>query len=173
MQQRSTFVEIIAWVFIVLSGFAVLIGILQNIMVFMLFPEDVWVEMASEARQHEMPGSALLAYFRYFFLFSLLLMIGILVTSVNLLRRREWARKMFVVFMLIGVVWAIGGLGWQLLFLENFAEAAPQDPGAAGMVDTMRNIFSFAFIAMAAAFAGLYGWIAWKLTRPQIRAEFA
>lgn len=172
MQQRSTFVEIIAWVFIVLSGFAVLVGILQNIMVFMLVPDKVWAEMASEAQQHEMPGFALLAYFRYFFLFFLLLMIGVLVTAINLLRRRDWARKAFVVFMLISVVWTIGGLAWQLLFLENFAEVAPQDPAAIDMLNTARNIFSFAFITMAVIFAGLYAWIAWKLTRPGIRAEF-
>lgn len=38
---KSTFVTLVAWIFIVLSGFATLISVLQNIMVALMFqPEE-------------------------------------------------------------------------------------------------------------------------------------
>jgi hypothetical protein len=47
---RSTFVNVVAWVFIALAGFATLIVILQNIMISMMAPQGAMrgIENAKE-----------------------------------------------------------------------------------------------------------------------------
>lgn len=61
--QRSTFVSVVAWIFIVISGFATFISILQNIMFHTLFPRE---EM-NQAFQHTEQGEQIPAVVNFMF----------------------------------------------------------------------------------------------------------
>jgi hypothetical protein len=171
MQVRSTFVDVVAWVFIVLAGFGVLIGILQNIIFFMFFPDDLFLQL-SEAEQ-ETPGAWMFQYVRFFVAGLLAIMIGVFVTSINLLRRRNWARLVFIGFMILGVVWNLGGLIWQWSFMMGMPLQEDLHPEFERQFQIMRNVMVWASAAMAVALSTLFGWIAWKLMRPEIRVEFS
>lgn len=104
-----------------------------------------------------------------------LLMAGGLLTlwlAVALLRRRHWARRAFLALMALGFVATVGGaavtpLAFALLPDEAAAAAVDPDQPMAGLVGLLG-----ALIITATALTALFSWVAWKLTRPAVRAEF-
>lgn len=172
--QRSTFVTVVAWIFIALSGFTTLISILQNIMVFTVFrsPE------ITQALQVPPPGMPPLAVFMsrhiyLFFLGFLIISAFTLASSVGLLKRLNWARMCFIAIMIIGIAWSIGGLAMQFVMFSSVQEQFPatEMQGAPNM-----QPFFTAIVAVSALFSiglsALYGWIIKRLLSPAIIAEF-
>lgn len=86
--ERSSFVTALAWVFIVLSGFATLIAIAQNVMINTMFPVDQ-METAmhsAKAQQNMTPLAEFMAsHFRLFFGTFLVLSAVTLISSIALL----------------------------------------------------------------------------------------
>src|SRR5215813_11094043 len=96
---RSTFVTVLAWIFIVLSSFATLVSILQNIMIALVFPAAEMQAAATQAKSH--PGvpwiaSWMFEHFQVFFLFFFVMAAISLAASIGLLKRKNWARLLFV-----------------------------------------------------------------------------
>ncbi|MDD2271386.1 MAG: hypothetical protein PHP95_11805 [Desulfuromonadaceae bacterium] len=56
--QRSTFVNVLAWIFIVLGGFTTFISILQNIMIRVMFRKEEMTQAMKQAEE-ETEGSGL------------------------------------------------------------------------------------------------------------------
>jgi len=88
---RSSFVTVVAWIFIVLSGFATLVGALQNLMIrSMPFDQVDSVLRDSTAASHFPPaGRFMFSHFRLLFLAAFLLSLVMFVASWGLLRRRN------------------------------------------------------------------------------------
>lgn len=168
---RSTFVTVIAWLFIVLSGGTTLIGILQNVMIWFLFPRNEFRNaMSSPAAVKEVPAAFRLIFGNMELLFLAVLLLSALtfVSSLALLRRREWARVVFIVLMLLGIVWNIAAPVAQLVLFNDARFNPPSDPNFRTMMIVMQ-VFTWVF---ALAVAALFAWIAKKLMSPEIRAEF-
>lgn len=173
--ERSNFVTLLAWVFIVLGGFSSLIGIAQNLMVHLVFPlEDIRAQMATSQSAQHIPAFArfMMQYFEWIFGFILLLSLATFISAVGLLKRREWARLTFIGLMVLGVVWNLAGIFIQQLMMSQM----PIPPDAplefrqnfAGI----QQIMTMVMAVFGLAFAGLFGWLAWRLRAPQIVAEF-
>jgi hypothetical protein len=173
---RSTFVTVLAWVFIGLSSFTLFIAILQNLMMHMMFrgPE---FEQAIQATKDDPQAPAFASYlFEYMFVFFalfLLVSIASLLASVGLLRRRNWARLLFIALMGVGIVWNIGGFVLQLIMFPSMSDL----PGVAS--DDFVRQFQIMFVVMAVfgglmalGFSALFGWIITRLVSPPIVAEF-
>ena len=174
MQQRSTFVTAVAWVFIVLSGFSTVIGILQNIMVQTVFRGPQFEEAMRSAPADMPPFAAFMfSHFQLFFLLVLLLSAFTLISSIGLLKRLNWARLCFIGVMVFGIVYQLGGLVIQFLMFsamrEQFSAAAAQ-----GGPDMQVFFVGIAVVSLifATAFCVLFGWIARKLMSPAIVEEF-
>ena len=172
---RSGFVTALAWVFIVLSGFATVISILQNIMVWTMFRQPE-VAQAMAAQPQGVPAFAafMLGHFQWFFLAFLLVSSTTFVSSIGLLKRMNWARLMFVGLMLLGIVWSLGGLVIQFDmfgFMREQFEAAPKQEG---MPDMRPFLIAMGVVSVlfAIGFSVLWGWIAKRLLSREIRAEF-
>jgi hypothetical protein len=173
-QPRSTFVTVLAWISIVLSGFGTLVAILQNIMVHTLFNGAAVAESMQAPPPDAPPFAAfLLAHFPLFFLAFLLASAFALVSSIGLLRRWNWARLAFVGLMGLGIAWQLVGLGVQFSVFSTiraqFAASAMQ-----GGPDMQPFLIAMAIVGVlfAVGFSVLFGWIAKRLLSAPIALEF-
>ncbi len=171
---RSTFVTVLAWLFIVGAGMATSISLLQALVFAFFFAGDRSPSMPPASLQQMPPVARLLLEYPYFF-FMLFwtLAVATLVAAVGLLRRKNWARVVFIGLMVLGVLWNLIGLWFQY---EMFA-AIPKIPDNAppDFVDnfeSMANVLWFASAVFAFAFAALFAWIAKRLMSSAVRAEF-
>jgi hypothetical protein len=170
---RSSFVTVVAWIFIVLSGFATMIAIAQNILIqTMLSGPEFNQALASAKQSPEAPAAAhfMLANARWFFVLFLVVSVAMLVAAIGLLKRWNWARLMFIGLMALAVLWQLGGLVGVGLFMSSMPalpEADAQDQFQAMFIGIM--IFT---VVIALVFAVLFGWIVKRLVAPAVVAEF-
>ena len=173
-RKQSTFVTVVAWIFIALSGFGTAISILQNILVQTVFrsPE------VSQAVQTPPPGTPpfaafMTAHFQWFFLAFLLVSAFMLASSIGLLKRRNWARLSFIGLLSLAILWQIGGLALQFSMIssmrQQFSAAAVQ--GGPDMAPFFIGI-AVVSVLFAVGFSVLFGWIIKRLLSPAVVAEF-
>jgi hypothetical protein len=177
LKQRSTFVTVVAWIFIALSCFGTLIGILQNIMLqTVLRSAEFDQAMQAAPGQPGLPPFATLLFenFQWFFLAALLANVIMLIVSIGLLKRRNWARLCFIGLMILSMLWQLAGLVIQALMFSFVRDqfAAAQAQGAPDM-SLFFIVMGVVCVVFAIAFGALFGWIAWKLASKPIAAEFA
>ena len=174
--ERSSFVTVLAWVFIVLSGFATLIAIAQNVMINTMFSFDqMETAMQTAKAQQNMPPVAefMTNHFRLFFGAFLALSAVTLISSIALLKRKSWARLIFISLMGLGIIWNLGGLFLQQAMFSSMPSppttAPPEFQAQFNLMAHAMMIFS-AIIAIALSV--LFAWIIKRLTSQRIRREF-
>lgn len=172
---RSSFVTVLAWIFIVLSGFATMISILQNIMVWTMFRQPE-VAQAIAAQPQDVPSYAafMMGHFQWFFLAFLLVSATTLVSSIGLLKRMNWARLVFVGLMVLGIAWSLGGLVIQFSMFGFMREQFDAAPKSADMPNMQPILIAMTVVSVlfAVGFSVLWGWIAKRLLSREIKAEF-
>lgn len=172
--QRSRFVTVLAWIFIAFSGFGTFISVLQNIMIQTVFnnPE---LDKAFHSSPPDVPPFALfmIGHMQLFFLAFLLFSVFMLVSSIGLLRRWNWARLCFIGLMVLTIVWQLVGLGIQFSMFssirEQISSASAQGGPNMGAFVIAIGVVSILF---ALGFSVLFGWIVKKLMSAPIAAEF-
>jgi hypothetical protein len=175
VQQRSTFVTVLAWIFIVLSGFGTVIAILQNIMVFTVFRGPEISQAMQAPAPPGMPSAAafMTSHVYLFFLAFLLASAFTLASAIGLLKRWNWARLCFVGMMVLGILWNLGGLALQF---SMFSSMQHQFSGANmhGGPDMQPFLIAIAVVSVlfAVVFSVLFGWITKRLLSPAVAAEF-
>lgn len=171
----SSFVSVLAWVFIALSSLATLVALLQNLMVWLLLHGSMQETMRDPPAEG-MPAFATFAlrHMDLFFLAFLLVSATTLAASIGLLRRREWARRLFIGLMLLAAAWQLVGLALQFALMPPFAQLPPQAPADFAADFRTMSIAMIAFgSVIGLAFCALFLWIAWRLASAAVRAEFA
>jgi hypothetical protein len=173
---RSSFVTALAWVFIAMSGFATFVSILQNIMILIFFPGDqmqATINQAEAAGVLPAFGKFMFANFPIFFVFFLVFSTSTLVSSIGLLKRRNWARLMFIVVLVLGILWNIGGVFLQYHLVSSFPaipEDAPEEfMGRFFVVGRVIMVFG---VVMAMGISGLFAWIIKRLSSEMVKKEF-
>ena len=172
--QRSTFVNVLAWIFIILGGFATFISILQNIMIRVLFHKEQMTQALQEAEHSkQIPAFALFMFehIDQFFLLVLVVSAISFVSAIALLKRKNWARIFFIVFMSLGIVWNLGGLVMQFAVFGSMPEVAGK--GLPPEFENMMIVMKIASVITVLAFSALFGWIIKKLSSATIKAEFS
>ncbi len=169
--QRSTFVTAVAWIFIVLSGFATPIAVLQNVMFFTVF-RRTWANaaMARPDAAANLPPVFLFMFenMHLFVLGFLVAGVATLVASVGLLRRKNWARVLFIVLMALGITEQIGASLLQLGFMTGLLGVPSRASEMKTTVVTMQVFTGVLAISLSA----LFGWIIKRLASPDVRQEF-
>ena len=174
---RSSFVTVLAWIFIVLAGFATLIAVLQNIMVNTMFPLEEFQSTSHKPPDTPAAVSFFASHIRLFFASFLVVTASTLVSAVGLLKRRNWARLVFIAILLLGIVWNVAGLVAQQ-FLFSSMQVFP--PGAPPQVRAQAEAFDSVFLVMrvvsalmAVGFSILFAWLVKRLLSVSVAAEFA
>lgn len=174
IEQKSTFVNVVAWIFIVLGGFATFMTFLQNIMLYFFFPSAaIKQQMSNPDVAEKTPAffQFMFSHFDLFFLFAFVMSLISFVSAIGLLKRKNWARIVFIILMAVGIIWNIGGLVLQFTIFPSMQEVAGQAPPPE--FQTMQNIMLVASLIMVVAFSALSGWIIKKLATEPIVNEFA
>lgn len=173
---RSGFVTGLAWVFIVLAGFATVIAILQNVMLALMFPAEE-LRAAVKESENAQPMPALFRFmfenFRYFFAGFLVLSVGTLVTAIGLLKRKNWARLIFVAILAFGVVWNLASLAMPFVMTSMIPEMpAHAQSDFHDNFKLMWNIMIGFTVVIGLAFAALFAWVIKRLLGDDIKREF-
>ncbi|MFC5524471.1 hypothetical protein ACFPPA_01815 [Rhodanobacter ginsengisoli] len=175
---RSSFINVLGWIFICLAGFTTLIGLLQNLMLQLVFLPTMQQPLATQPLPPDMPAPTgwMLAHMVWFFRGFLLLSIITLTAAIGLLRRREWARRLFIGLMAFAIAYQLFGLVFQWWFMGSMQRvmALPANAPAqfaSGMHGFMLAMQVFGAI-MAIGFSVLFGWIIKRLRSAPIRREF-
>ena len=180
---KSTFVTVVAWVFIVFSGFATFISLMQNLMVGFM-PQQILTDATADTTfAHVMPSGPrfMFTHLRLLVLLVLVLCVLMLLSSIGLLRRRNWARLVFIGLLGVGILYNIAGLFIQQSMMSSFTASFPMDSTFSADSATQQfgqqfhqmmagmRVFMIVFIV---GFSALFGWIIVKLLSPAIRTEF-
>ncbi|HEU4665741.1 MAG TPA: hypothetical protein VFS55_17060 [Dokdonella sp.] len=171
---RSTFVTVVAWIFIVLSGFGTFVCALQNIIVALLSSKPEFAEaMHAPVPAGTPPFAAFVFGHLHLFLLAMLLVTALtLASAIGLLLRRNWARLTFVGLMALGMIWSIASVVLQWFMLAPMREqfgASHRAPDMSAFVVAISALSA----AFAIGFACFYGWIAKRLLSREIAMEFA
>jgi hypothetical protein len=141
-----------------------------------VFPADQMPSATTATKDfEEMP-----AFFRFmiqnvqwFFAGFWSLCVVTLVAAIGLLRRKNWARLVFIVLMALGVVWNLGGIWMQEQMMSSFPKFpsdAPADFEA--HFETVMTVMRYAMGVFAIGISLLFAWIIKRLVSRPIRAEF-
>jgi hypothetical protein len=180
---RSTFVTVLAWIFIGLTGFASLISLMQNLMFQFLFL-PLMAQQHAQFSQGIPPGMPVQVgwvfdHIIWLFRFFLLMSLSVLTASIGLLLRKEWARKLFIGLMGFGMLYQIAGLFFQWWYFSALFSHLPMPPNpkpdAQQMMLFMQgfmNVIRVFSALMAVGMTILLGWIIKKLASAPVRQEF-
>lgn len=169
---QSTFVTVLAWIFIALSGLATFIAILQNVVINTVFPfEQMDATLAKDASTPAM-ALFLFGHLRLIFFAVFAVSATTLAAAIGLLKRRNWARLGFIALLSLGIVWNVVGLVVQHAMLGAAPPTQNVPPELAADFQAMSSRMFVVGAVMAAGFSLLYGWLILRLASPAVRAEF-
>jgi hypothetical protein len=172
-QKKSTFVNVLAWIFIVMAGFVTLISVLQNIMIFLVFPVDQMKETLNDSQtQEQIPFFArfMFSNIRLFFFGFFAISATTLVSAIGLLKRKNWGRIVFLAVMGIGICWNIFSLVIQNMMFSSMPVFPHEEIDS--QFSTMMIVMKIITFIFAVGISYLFGWIIYKLCSAKIKAEF-
>jgi|GEM_PF-2595045 len=166
MEQRSTLVTVVGWIFIVLSG----LFLLESLM-FLFMPMDrMFANLPQQPGQPRMDPALLGAFMHGMGIFFFLVTSWVLISSIGLVRRKSWARISFLVMLGLGIAWnalylLIG------IFMVALGGHLPQQPGAPDM-SVLSHFIGIFMLVWGGGFVALFGWLMYVLNTERIHREF-
>lgn len=146
ISRKSTFVSVIAWIYIVIGGLATFIGLLEFIVLQFLMPENTRAGLMSQmdqARSYPEPLRFIFAHIDFFMVFLILVSAVIFFSAIALLKRKNWARILFIVLMIISALWNIIGLSFRFLLGGAGESAAPAEfQGLLSVIDVFSIVLA-------------------------------
>ena len=166
----STFITVLAWLALIVSGLAGVTGLLQSAMVAYVMPATPM----SAGDASEVPPFIvfLFDHFLGFVVVLTAMWAATFAFALGLLRRREWGRRGFIAILTLWCIITVTIAVFQQVMMRDMfggAQAADTPAEAHTMILVMRiagAIFAFLFTVT-------FGWLAWRLGSSRIRAEFS
>lgn len=172
----TRFVNIVAWLFILLAGGAVILGLIQNLII------HFWPPLAGVINHYENTAggsngefawqAGILRNIEWVLAASLLSSLIMLTAAIGLLKRMNWARLLFVVMLGLGVLW----------LAASFVALLVGDPFGAGLADvpaeyqpaiaSLRTQSRWVSGLFSLLLCLLLGWIIWRLCSKEVAVQF-
>ena len=167
---RSRFVNFIAWMFILLAAFACEWAVIQN-------ATQSWTALAVDPASLPWLTGLLMRHATWVFSAAVALSLATMVCAFGLLRRIEWARRVFIGLLMVAIGVDLAGLWLQQEFMHLLVDsalrqAALTQPAAelfGGVVTTARVLAGLVTLVFSLALAGIIR----RLMSPAVRQEFA
>jgi hypothetical protein len=168
---RSRFVNFIAWMFILLAAFACEWAVIQNA------SQSSWAALSGDQSALPWLTGLLMRHATWVFTASVALSLATMVCAVGLLRRIEWARRVFIGLLMLAIVVDLSGLWLQQEFMHLLVDSALRQAtltqSAAdvfgGFVTAARLLAGFITLVASVALVGIIR----RLMSPAVRQEFA
>ncbi|MGM0442227.1 MAG: hypothetical protein ACQEQC_07395 [Elusimicrobiota bacterium] len=146
--KNDKFINRIAWLFLVLSSFSALGGILKIITINFASPfnemQRIWQAPSILGQLPEFSRFFInnMQVIMIIFLLSSVLMV---ISSIGVLRRKNWARVIFIILLVIVIIQSIGGLLLQSYLLTKmpFSSYGIHLPNFKSVVTTIRAVSIF------------------------------
>ena len=168
---RSRFVNFIAWMFILLAAFACEWAVIQNA------TQSSWTALAVDPASLPWLTGLLMRHATWVFSAAVALSLATMVCAFGLLRRIEWARRVFIGLLMVAIAVDLAGLWLQQEFMHLLVDSALRQAsfsqGTAevvdGVVTTARVLAGLVTLVFSLALAGIIR----RLMSPAVRQEFA
>ena len=175
---RSTAVTVLGVVFLSLGGVWLLGVLLQGaFLAFLTAMRPGGIAAGEVAANPHTPSAIrhLLQYAGLWWPLSFTAALALIVSSIALLRRRPWARVAFLLVGGAGIVYSAAALAASASLAAYFrsAHAGLEKLGAGSGLPAIAAFVVLMVGAKSALLGVFFGWILWKLTRPDVKAEFA
>lgn len=168
-QDRSTFVTVVSWIFIIGAALGMIGALFQFVLFFLLSSSP---EFAKGMNLPVGDSSSSASFIVVSIVCAIMFVCDVvyLVSAIGLLKRKNWARIMTLVLLalaILGIIlWAIGSGVVSL-----FGPEAPVNKASPLAGDILR-VFQYVMSIFAIILVVFFGWIIKKLTSPKIKAEF-
>ena len=167
---RSRFVNFIAWMFILLAAFACEWAGIQN-------ATQSWTSMPVDQARLPWLTGLLMRHATWVFSAAVALSLATMVCAFGLLRRIEWARRVFIGLLMVAIGVDLAGLWLQQEFMHLLVDSALRQAtftqGAAevvdGVVTAARVLAGLVTLVFSLALAGIIR----RLMSPAVKQEFA
>ena len=172
-EERSTFVTVVAWLFMGVAGLMAFTSSVQAVAFAFLINAHIQEQMGQMAARG-MPAYVVYIY-QHLAAYALAVFLAsciTLVAAIGLLRRQDWARRLFIAIMVLGI--AVTLLA-PIVLIETMHSVAGHSAARLPPAPSF-DVFLVVFVAVnaipAIGAACLYGWIIKRLVSPRIRREF-
>ena len=171
---RSLFVSVTAWVFILLGAAASALTLIQGAATASLLPGFA---LGFDARPLQGMAGLLAAHVPWVAGVALAFSIATLAAAIGLLLRLEWARRAFIVVVVLAIVANLAGLWLQQELLQGLIDhtlsRAPLPREAAGVFGGFATAARAAAVVFSVITSLLLAWIIGCLNTQSVRQEFA
>ncbi len=167
--KAQTFVKVVAWIFIILSGIGLLSTFVQNIVMWTLPVYDDITMTAKDVKGLPLVTKMIMTHLRFYLLGSLVFLSAVLVSSVGLLKLKEWAKTLFSFLLAVSALFSVIMMPSTVsAFGKDGMFALPSDAEFKPLIMTVMIIsFLFSIVLIAAAV-----WIIVKLNSVKIKSLF-
>ncbi len=175
--RRSTLVSAVGWLFLVCSALATIGALFQ---VFVMAVAPAAVNKAVDSVAHDTAFTQLLPRPYRFMLYHVHLVALIklawwglvLVASVGVLKRKEWARRTFLAVLAMGIAALLIGFAWGDSFVMALGARIASTSGRGQMPPGMGSGIALAGFTTV-AIAGALLWLLFAFRSARVREEFA
>lgn len=172
---ESKFVTNLSWVLVGFFGYSTVTSLLQSIMFFFKPPAELLKEFSvifpnMSLIMEYLPGAwkYSLEHMHLFTAISFLLSLITLIASFAFLKRRNWARIYFAIFLLVTIAISIVGFYFRRMFLLEI----PKDPELGILIESVNRLLNLSFAALVIIIIASHGWLAYKLFSKNVKHEF-
>ncbi len=172
---ESKFVTNLAWVLVGFFGYSTISSLLQSIMFFFKPPPELLKEFSAIFPNMSLIMEYLpptwkhsLEHMHFFTAISFILFLITLIASFAFLKRRNWARIYFALFLLVTIAISVVGFFFRRIFLLEI----PTDPELGILIESINRMLNLSFAAMVILIFISHGWLAYKLLSKNVKDEF-
>ncbi|AWH55241.1 hypothetical protein C1924_19610 [Stenotrophomonas sp. ESTM1D_MKCIP4_1] len=148
--------------------------LLQALVAWPLALSGLWKHLVILAWEHQFDRSLhwMLAHPVATSLLAALLCLTSTVASWGLWKERRWGLWAFIWALLWSALANFAITWWFDRVLKQIVVLLADDPATAHELNVQRLLFTLTLLGTSVLFAGLQGWLAWRLLQPDIRARF-
>lgn len=169
---RSDSVTLIAWVFIVLAALMTLIGIAQNLLIYWLYP-DFLPELSRNLSSAPPLARFLAAHLHWLVGLFTALSAALFIAAIGVLNRFEWARKLLINLLIIGLAWKVISLILMTLFMAELPLARASIIHGPADVQNFQTLMVGVNAILTIAIGAVLIRICHYLSLPKVTVEFS